>query len=290
LTVNKLRTGELFAGIGGIGLGLEMTGEFEVVWQVENDPYATKVLEKNWPKVKRHDDVSTFPPVEGDWDVDLITAGFPCTDLSIAGKQKGLEGDNSKLFYEIIRIARILRPRWLLLENVSALLIQGIGEVLGEMAAIPGNDNSPHFKRVEYHCLPASRLGAPHRRDRIFILAHTTKILSNSPLTGLEGFGRLEKASQIRTQKTLRVCSRETREDQWGTQCRLGVHPDGLSTGLDNNECGGWECGIDRLTINQVNRKDRLRCLGNAVVPQVAQFFGELILDKIRQQKEETAS
>ena len=86
-----ITVGELFAGIGGIGLGLEMTGGFEVKWQVEKDEYATKVLEKNWPDVRRRDDVCTFPTEDedGGWQVDMITAGFPCQDLSFAGKGAG---------------------------------------------------------------------------------------------------------------------------------------------------------------------------------------------------------
>lgn len=120
-----MKVGELFAGIGGIGLGLERTGGFEVVWQVEKDDYATKVLEKNWPDIPKHDDVCTFPPETGTWECDLIAGGFPCQDISLAGTGAGLKGERSGLFFEGIRIIEILRPRWVLLENVSALLVRG---------------------------------------------------------------------------------------------------------------------------------------------------------------------
>ena len=129
-----LTVGELFAGIGGIGLGLERTGGFQVKWQVEYDPYATRVLEKHWPNVRRWGDVTTFPPdaesgtgrrtaergpkgrerdtrADGSpWAVDIITGGFPCQDISYAGKGAGLSGERSGLFYEVIRVARCLRP------------------------------------------------------------------------------------------------------------------------------------------------------------------------------------
>jgi len=289
-----MKVGELFAGIGGIGLGLEATGGFEVVWQVEKDDYATKVLEKNWPAVRRWDDVKTFPPETGDWDVDLITAGFPCQDISVAGKGEGLDGKKSGLFYEVIRIAGIIKPRWLLLENVSALLIRGIGEVLGEVASISGSDNTPHFKRMEYHCLPAAVFGAPHRRDRFFLLANAdsnanpsdqgeteetdclsevnweegcsgmsgragddTKTLADSNIKGLQGQRRLEETSQICTQEAIRLFSSRVGQSQWG------IEPD-----------------VDRMVNGVPRRVDRTKCLGNAVVPQVAQFMGEIILQR----------
>ena len=289
-----MKVGELFAGIGGIGLGLERTGGFEVVWQVENNDYATKVLEKNWPAVRRWDDVKTFPPETGDWDVDLITAGFPCQDISVAGKGEGLDGKKSGLFYEVIRIAGIIKPRWLLLENVSALLVRGIGEVLGEVASISGSDNTPHFKRMEYHCLPAAVFGAPHRRDRFFLLANAdsnanpsdqgeteetdclsevnwtegcsrmsgragddTKVLADSNITGLQGQRGLEETSQICTQEAIRLFSSSVGQSQWG------IEPD-----------------LDRMVNGVPRRVDRIKCLGNAVVPQVAQFMGEIILQR----------
>ena len=281
-----MKVGELFAGIGGIGLGLERTGGFEVVWQVENNDYATKVLEKHWPAVRRWDDVKTFPPETGTWDVDLITAGFPCQDISVAGKGEGLDGKKSGLFYEVIRIAGIIKPRWLLLENVSALLIRGIGDVLRELAQI-GYDS-------EWHCIPAAVFGAPHRRDRFFLLADSygdadssdqgeaeetdclsevnreegcsgvsgragddTKVLANANGKGLQGQRRLEKASQVFTQEAIRLFSSSVGKSQWG------IEPD-----------------ISRMVNGVPRRVDRTKCLGNAVVPQVAQFIGEIILQR----------
>jgi len=276
--------GSLFAGIGGLELGLEATGKFKTVWQVERDPYATKVLKKHWPDVPRHDDVCTFPPETGKWDCDLICGGFPCQDISFAGKGAGLAGERSGLFYEGIRIIDRLRPRWVLLENVTALLVRGLDDVLRELAKIGYN--------AEWHCVPAAAIGAHHRRDRIFIMANaarvgrdrrretgnvfktdgrqigqmcakssgtsaTTAYLANTNGAGLEGHRETGSARQVRTQKALSVYRSRTR-GQWASIADVCRVANGVS---------------DRI--------HRIRCLGNAVVPQVAQFMGEIILDRM---------
>ena len=154
--------GSLFAGIGGFDLGLERAG-MACAWQVEREPYAVRVLEKHWPNVRRHDDVRTFPPEEGNWEVDLICGGFPCQDISVAGKGAGLAGERSGLWHEMHRIISELRPRYVIVENVAALLSRGMETVLGELSEI-GYD-------AEWHVIPASAVGAPHRRDRVWIVA-----------------------------------------------------------------------------------------------------------------------
>jgi len=288
--MTTIKFGELFAGIGGIGLGLENTGEFEVAWQVEKDPYALRVLEKHWPDVPRHDDVCTFPKAEGNWDVDLITGGFPCQDISLAGKGAGLEGARSGLFYEGIRIINTLRPRWVLLENVSALLIRGLDGVLGELAQI-GYD-------AEWHCLPTGAVfGAPHRRDRIFILAHTN--------------GGTDRYNGNAKKKTFHVSQIDRSEGRTGllrgASINAGIHTNTNGTRLEGNlqeEVSGiatlqrnivrireglgreqWEIEpeLDRVADGIPSRIHRIRCLGNAVVPQAAQFLGEVILQRDRE-------
>ena len=157
-----MRFGSLFCGIGGFDLGLERAG-MECAWQVEIDPYAQQVLAKHWPDVRRHADVCTFPPQEGDWQVDVICGGFPCQDISYAGKGAGLAGERSGLWHQFARIIGELRPRYVIVENVAALLTRGMGEVLGTLASL-GYD-------AEWHVIPASAVGAPHRRDRVWIVA-----------------------------------------------------------------------------------------------------------------------
>lgn len=160
--MNGLRIGSLFSGIGGIELGLERAGIGQTVWQCEIDPWARRVLAKHWPGVPCHDDVRTFQPAHG--SADLVCGGFPCQDLSKAGKQEGIQGARSGLWREFARIVRQVRPRYVVVENVPPLLDLGMGTVLGDLAAC-GYD-------AEWDCLPAAALGAPHIRDRVFILAY----------------------------------------------------------------------------------------------------------------------
>ena len=205
-----LTIGSLFAGIGGLELGLEWTGGFRTVWQVENDRYATRVLEKHWPDVRRWGDVATFPPdaesnlrgTSGDdgqeppdgtrdrWYADLICGGFPCQDISYAGKGAGLDGSRSGLWYEFARVIGILRPRIVLVENVAALLTRGLDSVLGTLASL-GYD-------AEWHCIPAAAVGAPHIRDRVFILAYAKEPVFRQDARGSssgEGTGQSQTQS-----------------------------------------------------------------------------------------------
>jgi len=196
----KFTVGSLFAGIGGIEKGLEDTGHFKTVWQVENDPYCLKVLAKHWPKVPRYKDIRDCTGKISDTSdkgshprknklqyVDLICGGFPCQDISNAGKRKGIKGKRSGLWSEMARLVREVRPRYVLVENVSALLIpirkKGIWEeyapihtVLGDLATI-GYD-------AQWDCVPASAVGAPHRRDRVFIVAYARDIADKQQIRG----------------------------------------------------------------------------------------------------------
>ena len=307
-----ITVGELFAGIGGLGLGLEMTGGFEVVWQVEINEFSRRVLKKNWPDVTRWDDVCTFPSADGDWTVDMITAGFPCQDISVAGRAEGLEGERSGLFYEVVRIADRLRPRYILLENVSALLVRGAGDVLRELAEI-GYD-------AEWHCLSAATVaGAPHIRDRIFILAYPNsnrklpfvrsssnqRILADTDSDdrrdgrGSESSGgqtRLESGSGGKRQSVEKtdssVADSESERVQGLRTVGEQILPPYVRPSLPVCESPGgrqhyWEIEpnvgrvVDGLSAG-VDRAKRIKALGNAVVPQVTQFIGEWILTNER--------
>lgn len=159
---NTLAVGSLFAGIGGFDLGLTRAG-FDIAWQVEIDPYCQRVLAKHWPHVQRYGDIRTI-----DWGtvepVDLLCGGFPCQDISLAGKGAGLAGERSGLWFEYAKAIEVLKPRYVLIENVSALRSRGLDRVLGSLAAL-GYD-------AEWHCIPACAVGAPHRRDRVWIIAY----------------------------------------------------------------------------------------------------------------------
>ena len=156
-----LTIGSLFSGIGGLELGLERAGLGPVKWQAESDPFAREILARHWPEARRYEDVRD---VDRDAArVDVVCGGFPCQDLSLAGNGAGLEGERSGLWTELVRVARVVGCRYLVVENVSALLVRGLGTVLGALSE-GGFD-------AAWDCVPAAAVGAPHRRDRIFLLA-----------------------------------------------------------------------------------------------------------------------
>lgn len=156
----RLRVIDMFSGVGGFSLGLERSGGFETIAFAEISPYPAAVLRKHWPAVPNLGDVTRaeYP------DADVIAAGFPCQDLSNAGKRAGITGERSGLWREVMRAVRVVRPLYAVLENVEALLRRGLGTILGDLAA-NGYD-------AEWDCIPASYVGAPHSRDRWWAVAY----------------------------------------------------------------------------------------------------------------------
>ena len=287
-----LTFGSLFAGIGGFDLGLERAG-MVCKWQVEIDDYAARVLEKHWPTVRRWNDVRTFPP-EGVWNVDVICGGFPCQDISVAGKGAGLAGARSGLWYEFARIIRTIRPRWVVIENVPALTARGLGTVLGDLAEI-GFD-------AEWHCVSASAVGAPHRRDRVWIVAYAVSERDalrrdREAVQAGVAFGR-GNARGSKCDCGTR-CAESTRE---GAGLAANAYSDGSSHGRPDERVGWklspfagafagrgrlapeagsqWEAepNVGRVADGISSRLDRLRGLGNAVVPQVVEVIGRAIV------------
>ena len=254
--MEKLKVLSLFSGIGGWDLGLERTGGFQTVRFCEIDPYARAILAKHWPDVPCHDDVTTMEFTEG--EADVIAAGWPCQDLSYAGKGAGLAGERSGLWREVVRAVGMVRPSFVCLENVSALLGRGLGDVLGDLAAL-GYD-------AVWNCIPASAVGAPHRRDRIWIVAYAG---------GEQHEGRgPEILRQIAAELSRAAAYAEAmhHERRWsGHASWWSVEPD-----------------VGRVADGVPKRVDRLRCLGNAVVPQIPEIIGRSILSCI-QEKEKTA-
>jgi DNA (cytosine-5)-methyltransferase 1 len=185
----KLRVLDLFSGIGGFSLGLERTGGFETVSFCEIEPFPRRVLAKHWPEVPCYEDVRTLTAArlvaDGITGIDVITGGFPCQDISTAGKRRGIgEGTRSGLYSEVIRLLGDIRPKYIILENVANLLAGPteqpggwFGSVLGDLAEV-GYD-------AEWHCIPASYVGALHQRDRIWIVAYP-----NSDSLRFQGFQR----------------------------------------------------------------------------------------------------
>lgn len=233
-----LTFGSLFAGIGGLDLGLERAG-MQCQWQVEIDDYATKVLAKHWPDVARFRDVRECG--SGNLSrVDLICGGFPCQDISYAGKGAGLAGARSGLWSEYARIIGELRPRYVLVENVAALLGRGMGTVLGNLSAI-GYD-------AEWEIVSAAAVGAPHLRERVFIVAYPNSGNKHGRSSALQ-VGRIWSAEAV-------TKARQQSRTEWRLESRPPVLAHGVSA-----------------------RVEQLNGYGNAVVPQVAEFVGRLIVE-----------
>jgi DNA (cytosine-5)-methyltransferase 1 len=235
----ELTFGSLFAGIGGFDLGFERAG-MSCKWQVEIDEYANKVLQKHWPEVHRERDIRECGRHNLE-PVDVICGGFPCQDISYAGLGAGLDGERSGLFFEAIRVVCELRPRIVVLENVAALLTRGLDRVLGTLAEI-GFD-------AEWHCIPAAAVGAPSLRRRIFVIASTGD-LAHPVCQGLQG---LHDAGR---RVDLQSVAADISSNIWHTTPRV--------------------CGRGARISRRV---DRLRGLGNAVVPQVAEWIGRRIVE-----------
>lgn len=277
----------LFSGIGGLDLGLERAG-MTVVAQCEVDPYCCRVLAKHWPHVPNLGDVTTI-----DWstvpDVDLICGGYPCQPFSLAGRRQGAD-DVRHLWPYVLDAVRHLRPRWVLLENVPGHLSLGFGRVLGDLAE-SGYD-------AEWDCIPAAAVGAPHRRDRVFIVAYPQRDeLRVEPVAFGRGRGAAvagddgpardvadaDDAGRVERRGSVAVPA-----EQPSTERSREAVPDAnrirrpqLEWPQEPELARSWavEPDVGRVAHGVPARVDRLRGLGNAVVPQVAEHVGRLILE-----------
>jgi DNA (cytosine-5)-methyltransferase 1 len=240
-----LTFGSLFTGFGGLDLGLERAG-LQCAWQVEINDYATKVLAKHWPHVTRFRDVRTVRK-EDVTSVDVLVGGFPCQDISLAGPGTGLDGERSGLWREYHRLICALRPRYVVVENVAALLYRGIWRVLGDLAA-SGYD-------AQWRVFQASDFGYPHERKRLVIVAYTDKdrCLCFGPYHVQRSF-RLHSAQQASKAMVLLRDMVAQLEQGWGTSSVCG----------ENDGVSGW--------------LERLEGVGNAVVPDLAEHVGRCIV------------
>jgi DNA (cytosine-5)-methyltransferase 1 len=239
-----MTVGSLFAGIGGFDVAAERVG-WEVKWQVEIDPFCRRVLEKRWPNVQRFDDVRNccgghIRIYGGTHDgrcpdcwtghylepVDVICGGFPCQDISPAGSRVGIDGARSGLWRDYARLVGDLRPRYVVVENSADLLLRGMGRVCGDLAAL-GYD-------AEWEVVSACALGAPHTRERVFLVAYPA---SERPGQLWRFWSEEERAAQ--------------RHLHWPTN----------------------EPPCERVVTGVPDRSQRVTALGNAIVPQIAEWI-----------------
>jgi len=266
----KFQLLDLFSGIGGFSLGLERTGGFETVAFCEIEDYPRRVLARHWPEVPIYGDIRNLNAARLRADgirVDAICGGFPCQDISTAGAGAGIEGDRSGLWREYARLIGELRPQIVFVENVAALLGRGLDRVLGDLAEI-GYD-------AEWHCIPASAVGAPHRRDRLWIIGYTdnqgqsvSAVNDEAPELSSHSVAH---PNSIRSQGPRRAINASSPAPRFYREIYRAIH-----------DCR-WlvEPDVGRVAHGVPDRAHRLKALGNAVVPQIPELLGRAYLETL---------
>lgn len=240
-----MTVGSLFSGIGGFDLGLERAG-MQIKWQVENDKYCNSVLTKHWPTVTRYGDITGI-----DWrnvdPVDVICGGFPCQPFSFSGKRRSKD-DNRYLWPEVVRCLSGTRPTWFIGENVPGIINLAFDTVCTDLETLG--------YEVATFNIPACAVGAPHQRKRIWFVAYA------------EGERRGEAWNDCE------------RSQKWSPRSRAMDHSVSKQSERRGDRIERWptEPGLGRVAHGVPNRVDRLRGLGNAVVPQIAEALGRMIL------------
>ena len=283
----KLQHLDLFSGIGGFSLGLEATGGFETKAFCDIEEYPRQVLQKHWPHVKQYKDIKelTYDKLKADGidSIDIITGGYPCQPFSIAGRQKG-EQDSRHLWPEYFRLVKELRPTWVIGENVSGHIKLGLDTVIEDLES---EDYS-----VRPFSISASSIGANHQRERIWILAHSRR--SQWPRAEQRGENenetRQENANQFeRSSSTSEVDVANTNDErlqrQWQSRNqftpRFNSSRESSEEGQRTMGQGWWESepNMGRVAHGVPKRVDRLKSLGNSLIPQIPYYIGKTILE-----------
>ena len=276
----KMKFLSLFAGIGqgGFDLGLERAG-FECAGQVEINPFCQKVLAKHWPNVKREGDIRNVTS-ETFGAIDLICGGFPCQPFSAAGKRKGKD-DDRYLWPEMLRVIEAYKPSYVIGENVTGILNLAFDQVCSDLES--------QGYEVQTLVIPACSLNAPHKRDRVWFLAYSNSI----------GNGRAASPlAQAETKPEEQVNGLFANSESKNGSSVPNTNSEGLQRSKNGREfdsfrkneteqslrlsCSTWEmfptqpalCGRDDGVSNRV---DRIKALGNAVVPQIVEIIGKAI-------------
>ena len=273
---------DTFAGIGGFSYAAtKLVGGYRTTQFIEIDSFCQKILKKHFPFTPIHDDIRTFTAIPGQYDV--ICGGFPCQSISVAGNRAGITKESrSGIFYELMRVIRMVRPRFVVLENVAAILNNGLDIVLGELSQA-GYD-------AEWSVISASSLGACHRRSRWWCVAYTNDY--GSPTSSISGFDdqtnndtsertkQISKSSRSIESSDSRVIQSFTKstdpngkglQRQDFSKMEREIWAKGDTRRLDPN----WRQYVSKPILPRgsdglSNRVDRTKALGNSVVPQVA--------------------
>jgi DNA (cytosine-5)-methyltransferase 1 len=283
---------DIFSGIGGFSVGLE-AASMQTVAFCEINPFCRQILKKHWPSVPIFSDITVIDKedLKALPRIDVIAGGFPCQDISVAGKQKGIAAKRSGLWKEFARLINEIRPKYAIIENVANLRSTGLISVLQDLWAI-GYD-------AQWHCIPASAFGAPHRRDRIWIIAYpacNSKVrlsigkeetepafgdsCKNAPDTdkqGLQGCRGFEEISPICSQEQVSMYRRSRGIKQWGKE---PLEVPRLKDDRLNPDWVEWLMGYPISWTDGGSRMQRLMALGNSVVPLIPEFLGEAIINQ----------
>ena len=285
-----MRVLDLFSGIGGFSLGLERAG-MKTVQFVENDPYCQKVLAKNFPGIPIHGDIKTF---NYGTSVELISGGFPCQPYSHAGEQRGKE-DDRHLWEEYFRIIQSVRSRWVVGENVSGIINMELDQVLSDLAS------------ENYSCqslvIPACAVNAPHRRDRVWIIARRNA-MGNSEYNGLstakesrspssisnnssQGENKTFQSKGTSGRSNIKNVAHANKERIQGRKETGNLESEGTQRNQFSLRCSQRRIGknwsiepeLGRVANGIPSRVDRIKSLGNAVVPQIVEIIGRAIME-----------
>jgi len=273
----KLKHLDLFSGIGGFSLGLEATGGFETVAFCDIDQYPRQVLQKHWPHVKQYEDIKELNyeklKADGLLPIDIITGGYPCQPFSVAGRKKG-EDDPRHLWPEYFRLVKECRPTWVIGENVSGHIKLGLDTVISDLES--------EDYAVRPFSISASSIGANHQRERVWIVANSRR--PRGPWSELreenENETRKENANQFERSSSTSSSSADTNgkgSQRYGSEYELRKSQEERKTSWSR----WWESEPDvgRVAYGIPKRVDRLKSLGNSLVPQIPYYIGKTILE-----------
>jgi DNA (cytosine-5)-methyltransferase 1 len=274
----------LFAGAGGGILGGKLLG-WKTICAVEIEPYCIERLiqrqnEGLFEPFPIWDDIQTFSGIEWEGLVDVVSGGFPCQDISVAGKGSGIEGERSGLWAEMFRVVCEVRPKFVFVENSPTLTSRGLGRVLGNLASV-GYD-------AEWDVFGAHHIGAPHKRDRIWILAYTNR--HRVPEGNRKNYRTNETGTNAyrdrETNSNITGCPSETLSMQRNVPNSESVYVQGQhhkQRQIKPRRSSWWEVEprLGRVADGVADRVDRLKAIGNGQVPQVAAYAFKTLYERI---------